>query len=213
MLRTRLHKLAGKTKERARSIPPPASFRTRTGLVMRLIGGAGKSAFYVSETPVPEALFRRFLAAAGRPEEASPETAPKTAADSDAPADPATGMDWYTAERFCRWLSEQEGHPYRLPEIVELRAFSAAGHRPSIAVWSKSRWRHQDFRKRAVAKRFAIEMFGVWDPTGTLAEKRLFAELPLAAYPRLGFFVVTGPDTGRSVRWDRLKQQLDDQDL
>jgi hypothetical protein len=60
--------------------------------------------FYISETEITVEQFRQF-----RPS--------YTGFESYAPY--ATGISWYEAMEFCRWLSKKEGRTYRLPTEAE----------------------------------------------------------------------------------------------
>lgn len=70
------------------------------------------NSFYMSETEITVAQFRKFRSDFLR-----------TAEDSAA----ATGVSWYDAVAFCDWLSEKEGKPYRLPTEAEWEFACRAG--------------------------------------------------------------------------------------
>jgi hypothetical protein len=205
-LHTRLGTLDKTVKKTVHQVPPPPTFTTSTGLTMTLVN-VGQTTFYVSNGPIRSAQFRTFLDAVNsRPGQ---DEVPAVPAAADAGDTPATDLQWYAARNFCRWLSETEKRVYRLPELADLRILSSQSNVPSVAVWSATQWRHRNVQERNMAERFGIAMVGVWDPTGKLADERVFPELPFAQYSDIGFLVVTSEETGRADRWDRLKPQLD----
>jgi formylglycine-generating enzyme required for sulfatase activity len=68
--------------------------------------------FYICDTEVTIDQFRKF----------SPEY---PGYDKFAPY--ASGIDWYDAVAFCKWLSKKEGRPYRLPTEAEWEYVCRAG--------------------------------------------------------------------------------------
>ena len=71
-------------------------------------------AFWMSVTEVTAEQYRRF-----RPDfQPNPYYAPY-----------ASGVSWYDAVAFCKWLSEKEGKPYRLPTAAEWEFAARAGTR------------------------------------------------------------------------------------
>ena len=67
---------------------------------------------YVSQTEVTTEQFRQF----------SPDFEPTPGFEPY-----AAGLSWYDAVAFCRWLSEKEGRPYRLPTEAEWEYACRAG--------------------------------------------------------------------------------------
>lgn len=68
--------------------------------------------FYISETEVTIKQFRQFKKEYKGFESYSPY---------------ATGVSWYEAEEFCKWLSDKEGKHYRLPTEAEWEYVCRAG--------------------------------------------------------------------------------------
>ncbi len=68
--------------------------------------------FFISRTEVTEEQYRKF-----KPDYRGSETYGPY----------ATGISWYEALAFCRWLSEKEGKPYRLPTEAEWEYACRAG--------------------------------------------------------------------------------------
>jgi len=68
--------------------------------------------FYMSEVEVTEEQFRQFRADFTGAEEYNPY---------------AAGVSWYDAMDFCKWLSQKEGKPYRLPTEAEWEYACRAG--------------------------------------------------------------------------------------
>jgi formylglycine-generating enzyme required for sulfatase activity len=111
------------------SVPlPPALLKGFSGAVYDRTSDAGDydetpvhkvtltQPFWMSATEVTTEQFRKF-----RPGfEANPYYAPY-----------ASGVSWYDAEAFCKWLSEREGKSYRLPTEAEWEYAARAGtHTP-----------------------------------------------------------------------------------
>lgn len=63
-----------------------------------------------------------------------------------APGGAATGVSWYDAAAFCRWLSEKEGRPYRLPTEAEweyacrLNNATEAAAEPEVVPHAAAQW-------------------------------------------------------------------------
>jgi len=182
------------------SIPPPRSFVSTCGLKMLLLGRSDQ-AFYISEMPVSEAVYQAL--SAFRQDGQQP-----CAALEQTPPQGNVSID--QAEEFCQGLSRFEGFPYSLPERKELAWAERQKLVPDIAVWCRSKW-SPDWEELEAQKRFGISLYTVWDPRRVLnasQESGLSGELKNAAYPQLGFLVITPVRTGRQLRLQRLQAEL-----
>ncbi len=182
------------------SIPPPRSFVSNTGLKMQLLG-RGDQAFYISESPVSEAVYRAI--SAFRQDGQLPGTELE-----QTPPQGSVNID--QAEEFCQGLSKFEGFPYSLPERKELAWAERQKLIPSIAVWCRSKW-SPDWEELEAQKRFGISLYTVWDARRVLSSSQdsgLSGELKNAAYAQLGFLVITPVRTGRQLRLQRLQAEL-----
>jgi formylglycine-generating enzyme required for sulfatase activity len=102
--------------------------------------------FWIGETPITNAQFRPFVAGDGYTNPAYwttlgwqwrvKEQIHTPAFWGDAKwngADyPVVGVSWYEAVAYCRWLSAQTGHPFRLPSEAE---WEKAARGPSGRIW------------------------------------------------------------------------------
>lgn len=80
-------------------------------------------AFRMSTTEVTQAQFAAF-----RPGHRSTHAAAfRSLGFGDGDNDPVTFVSWYDAVEFCRWLTEKEGIPYRLPTEAEWEYACRAG--------------------------------------------------------------------------------------
>lgn len=196
----RLQALHQAIKTAIQNIPPPAVFVNKTGIEMRLVG-AGRGMFYVSSRPIPGASFQALQAAPTAP-------APATAAPAGESA-PTGDISMAEAVNFTRWLSEQEGVGYRLPEVAEVTVLQRAGVLPESAVWTLTPWRPaDDLEFGRMCERFGVTLYHVWDPKRVFGREIFWGELPEARYPGLGFLVVTSARTGWLERWNRINAQL-----
>jgi formylglycine-generating enzyme required for sulfatase activity len=71
-------------------------------------------AFYLATTQITNAQYERFVN--GTACDPSPFAHDQNFND---PQQPVTGVSWIDADRYCKWLSEQTGRPYRLPTEAE----------------------------------------------------------------------------------------------
>jgi hypothetical protein len=182
------------------NIAPPPTFTSNSGLRMLLLG-QGAQAFYISENPVSEALYQAISAFQENGQ------APGGAL-ANTPHQGNLNID--QAEEFCRGLSKFEGYPYSLPERKELAWAERKKLIPNIAVWCRSKW-VPDWEELEAQKRFAVNLFTVWDPRRILSSSQdsgLAGELKNAAYAQLGFLVITPVRTGRQLRLQRLQAEL-----
>ncbi len=182
------------------TIPPPPSFISNSGLKMLLLG-RGDQAFYISENPVSEAVYRAISAFRQEGQQPGVEL-------EQAP--PQGGVNIDQAEEFCQSLSKFEGFPFSLPERKELAWAERQKLIPPIAVWCRSKW-SPDWEELEAQKRFGISLYTVWDPRRVLSasqESGLAGELKNAAYPQLGFLLITPVRTGRQLRLQRLQAEL-----
>jgi len=77
--------------------------------------------FRAAVSPVTNAEYARFVAAAGAP------SAPFLLDERfTAPEQPVVGISWHDAVVFCEWLAGQSGVPFRLPTEAE-REYAARG--------------------------------------------------------------------------------------
>ncbi len=51
------------------------------------------------------------------------------------PGQPVVGLNWYEAENYCKWLSEQTGYKIRLPTEAEWEKAARGGHRGYEYPW------------------------------------------------------------------------------
>ncbi|HQL86421.1 MAG TPA: SUMF1/EgtB/PvdO family nonheme iron enzyme [Lentisphaeria bacterium] len=186
-------------KAAIQNIPPPAVFVSKTGIEMRLVG-AGREMFYVSSRPIPGASFQALQAVQA-------QAAKNTASTGDSA--PTGDVSMAEAVNFTRWLSEQEGVGYRLPEVAEVTVLQRGGVLPENAVWTLTPWRpDDDLEFGRMCERFGVTLYHVWDPKRVLGGEIFWGELPEARYPGLGFLVVTSARTGWLERWNRINAQL-----
>lgn len=70
--------------------------------------------FLLAATQVSNAEYERFAKSTGNP-------LPPFSTDPNFnhPQQPAVGVSWFDAERYCCWLAAQSGRPYRLPTEAE----------------------------------------------------------------------------------------------
>ena len=125
-------------------------------------------AYYLSELPVTNALYRRFIEETGhRPPrgelitfhwEPIAETAPWEHPDFAGDDLPVTGVLDEDARAFCAWLTEREGRPYRLPTIHEHEYASRAGT-DTLYHWGD----HPDARRM----NYGVSMIGHPTPVGS----------------------------------------------
>lgn len=190
-------------KTAIQNIPPPAAFISKTGLEMRLVG-SGRQTFYVSSRLIPGASFQAIREANEARKASATEVAPTPAG-----AAPEGGISMVEAVNFTRWLSEQEGVGYRLPELAEVTVLDAAGVLPELAVWTLTPWRPgNDLEFGRMCDRFGVRLYHVWDARRVLGGEVFLGELPEAFYSKLGFVVVTSARTGWLHRWNRINAQL-----
>ncbi|HOG51236.1 MAG TPA: SUMF1/EgtB/PvdO family nonheme iron enzyme [Lentisphaeria bacterium] len=202
----RLQALHQAIKAAIQNIPPPAVFVNKTGIEMRLVG-AGREMFYVSSRPIPGASFQA-LQTVQTPAPANPAPAAPTAASTGDSA-PAGDISMAEAVNFTRWLSEQEGVGYRLPEVAEVTVLQRAGVLSESAVWTLTPWRPaNDLEFGRMCERFGVTLYHIWDPKRVFGGEVFWGELPEARYPGLGFLVVTSAQTGWLERWNRINAQL-----
>jgi formylglycine-generating enzyme len=71
-------------------------------------------AFLLATTQITNAEYERFLRATGSP-------APPFCNDPNFyhPQQPVTGVSWFEADNYCKWLASQTGRAYRLPTEAE----------------------------------------------------------------------------------------------
>ncbi len=182
-----------------KNVPPPESFTTRTGIVMRLVG-RGPKAFYVSSTPISTALFdaARDASAGIKPEfPISSEGSPAK-----------TGLTWKNAVTFSNWLSEQENAMYRLPDLEEIKWLNQVKYPLGCAVWSRTVWWPEDYEYQRMSERFAVSQYLIWDPQCRIAGKNVFGDLPSSNYETLGVIMVTSGQTGWQRRWDEILRSM-----
>jgi formylglycine-generating enzyme required for sulfatase activity len=125
--------------------------------------------FYISETEVTIEQYRKFK--------------------SDYPGfsdkldnDPyATGVNWYDAVRFCRWLSEKEGFPYRLPTEAEWEYVCRAGTEGPFSS-------DKNLPERGAANRWGVRNMHNWPAEWCYDRHGL--------YPDRGRVDPVGPDSG-----------------
>ncbi len=84
---------------------------------------------------------------------------------------PVEGVSWRDAQRYCRWLSEQEGRLYRLPTEAEWEYACKAGT-TTILYWGDASW---DRRKANVG--------GIRQATESYAEDGYRFTAPVGVYP------------------------------
>ncbi len=124
--------------------------------------------FHLSEFPVTNALYRRFVEETGHRQprgelitfhwEATPETAPWESPDFGGDNLPVTGVLDEDARAFCAWLSEREGRAYRLPTIHEHECATRAGT-DTLYHWGE----HPDARRM----NYGVSMIGHPTPVGS----------------------------------------------
>jgi sulfatase modifying factor 1 len=76
-------------------------------------------AFLLAATQVTNAEYECFLRSTGAPP--PPFRSDKNFSDKNFgdPGQPVTGVSWFEAERYCKWLSSHSGRSYRLPSEAE----------------------------------------------------------------------------------------------
>ena len=193
----RLKYLRVKAIESSKRIPPPRRFSDANGIAMVLIG-SGAKAVYISEMPISRGEIGLFIDDSGAGETQAQE-------GSGGPGHAAAAASRDMAEQFCQWLTARNRARFRLPDLAELRALTG---QPDVALWTSSEWKGPSATEKNTRLRFGVMMYCVWDPGGVLGAEEVFGEVPFAAYPQLGFRVVTSLSTGERDRWNRLREKL-----
>jgi formylglycine-generating enzyme len=120
--------------------------------------------FLLAATQVTNAEYERFLKSSN----ASP---PPFWSDGNFnhPQQPVTGVSWFEAQHYCRWLSQQTGRAYRLPSEAEWERAARGDSEQKEFPWGdEPPQSHPDYATRwqtgpeAVA-RYAPNAFGVYN--------------------------------------------------
>jgi formylglycine-generating enzyme len=120
--------------------------------------------FFLAATQVPNTEFDLFLRATG-----SLPTPFRGDANFNNPQQPVTGVSWFEALRYCEWLSERAGRPYRLPTEAEWERAARGGLEQKQFPWGddppqslpdyKTRWQNGP----EPVGRYAPNAFGIYD--------------------------------------------------
>ena len=201
LMSMQLKKLYDNIQSLILKLPPPATYTTRCGLKMRLVGTL-PNALYISENCVPAALFDEVRVSKALQREPF--------ITGDYPNSNASAT--YTqAVAFCKWLSTYEFNPYVLPNLKQLQMLPSFNVLPEKAIWCSTVWSPDDVNYSRAEERFGVKLQNIWDPQHLLSELEYTGELPDASYKNLGFLVVTNVKTGIKQRLETLIKTVNEE--
>jgi formylglycine-generating enzyme required for sulfatase activity len=94
--------------------------------------------FAIGRFAVTNRLYRFFIEGTGREPPSGWNDPRFNHADQ-----PVTGVNWFDAFEYCRWLSEKTGNPYRLPTEAEWERAARGGLEGKLYTWGDEAPQHQ----------------------------------------------------------------------